>query len=181
MATMQDVERETRNFATVKRALDVIMDDLTTETEALKKKYLHRLRQAMNVVTAQHGVVYRLVADNPHLFDKPRLQLIDGIRVGLKAGKGTLEIEDPDATIKLIRKHLADQADILVKTTEEPAKAAIKKLDEKSMKLINVSIVGKEDHVVIEEADTQLNKILSSLLKFQVEELQEEYSENGQD
>ena len=181
MATMQDVELQTRAFALAKQHLDEIMNELTLETETLKKKYVPRLRQTMNNVTALHNDLYRLIAENPQLFDKPRLQLIDGIRVGLKVGKGTLQIDDDEATIKLIKKHLADQADILIKTTEEPAKAAIKKLDEKSMRLINVSIVGKEDHVVIEEADTQLNKILSSLLKFQVEELQEEYSDNGQD
>ncbi len=177
MATMQDVEREVRNFAAVKRELDAIMEELTAETEILKKKYLPRLRKATSVVTNQHGALYRMIADNPGLFDKPRLQLIDGIRVGMKVGKGSLEIEDADLTVKLIEKHLEDQKDILIKTTKEPSKAAIKKLDEKSMKLINVSIVGKKDHVVIEEADTQLNKILSSLLRFQAEELQNEYSE----
>ncbi len=177
MATMRDVESKVRSYAFAKRQMDDLMSELTAETELLKKKYLSKLRQAMGVVTGSHGDLYRTIAENPDLFDKPRLQLIDGIRVGLKAGKGTLQIDDEEATIKLIKKHLADQADILIKTTEEPAKASIKKLDEDSMRKIGVSIIGKEDHVVIEEADTQLNKILSSLLKFQVEELQEEYSE----
>jgi hypothetical protein len=174
---MQDIEQKTRQFAMEKRSLDDLMNELTLEAESLKKRYTGKLRLAMNNVSRQHEDLYRMIRDNPALFDKPRLQLIDGIRVGIKAGKGTLQIEDEDITIKLIKKILPDQKDILIKTTEEPAKAAIKKLDEKSMKSINVSIVGKEDHVVIEEADTQLNKILSSLLKFQVEELQEEYSD----
>jgi hypothetical protein len=179
MATMQDIEKQTREFAKAKRELNDIMAEIATETEVLKKKYLPRIRSVMNQVTARHGDLYREIAENPALFDKPRTQTFDGVRVGLSKGKGTLQIEDPELTIKLIRKHLAEQADILIRSFEEPAKAAIKKLDEALMKKIGCSIEGKEDRVLIEETDTQINKILGSLLKFQVEELSEEYREEA--
>ena len=175
MATMQDVEKQTREFAQAKRQLDEIMGELGAETEALKKKYLPRIRSVMNTVTIRHGDLYRMIGENPDLFTKPRTQIIDGVRVGFSRGKGTLSIEDPELTIKLIRKHFEDQADILIRTSEEPAKAAIKKLDDAALKKIGCAIEGKEDRVVIEETDTQINKILGSLLKFQVEELSEEY------
>lgn len=174
MATMQDIEKQTREFAGAKRQLDDIMAEITQETEALKRKYLPKIRTVMNAVTTRHGDLYRLIGENAALFTKPRTQIIDGVRVGFQKGKGSLAIEDAETTIKLIRKHLPEQADILIRTVEEPAKAPIKKLDERSMKLIGVSIEGKEDRVVIEETDTQINKILGSLLKFQVEELSEE-------
>jgi hypothetical protein len=174
MATMQDIEIETRQFAKAKRALDEIMGEITSETEALKKKYLPRIRSVMNTVTMDHAELYRMIGENPDLFTKPRTQIIDGVRVGFSKGTGTLAIEDPETTIKLIRKHFEDQADILIRTTYEPAKAAIKKLDEAQLKKIGCAIEGKEDRVIIEETDTQINKILGSLLKFQVEELTEE-------
>lgn len=130
----------------------------------------------MNAVAARHDDLYRMIADNSDLFEKPRTQLIDGIRVGFTMGKGKLEIEDPDLTVKLIKRYFAEQKDILIKTTLEPAVAAIKKLTPGEQAKIGTVITGKNNKVVIEEADTQLNKILSSLLKFQVEELSEEYS-----
>ncbi len=179
MATMQDIEKQTREFAAAKRQLDDIMAEINTEVEGLKKKYLPRIRTVMNQVTARHGDLYREIAENPGLFTKPRTQVFDGVRVGYTKGKGALQIEDPELTIKLIKKHLAEQADILIRTFEEPAKAAIKKLDEAQQKKIGVAIEGKEDRVVIEETDSQINKILSSLLKFQVEELSAEYQEEA--
>ncbi len=156
MATMQDIEKQTREFAAAKRQLDDIIAEIKAETEPLKKKYLPRIRAVMNQVTARHGDLYREIVENPGLFTKPRTQVFDGVRVGFSRGKGALQIEDPELTIKLI-----------------------KKLDETQQKKIGVSIEGKEDRVVIEETDTQINKILSSLLKFQVEELSAEYQEEA--
>ncbi len=179
MATMQDIERETREFAQADRQLEEIMNEIRADTEALKKKYLARIRSVMNQVTAKHADLYREIAENKDLFEKPRTQTIDGIRVGLEKGKGSLEIEDAELTVKLIKKHFREQADILITTIEEPSVAAIKKLPEEDLKKIGAAIVGKEDRVVIKKVDTQLNKILNSLLKFQVEELSAEYCEEA--
>lgn len=179
MATMQDIERETREFGKAKLELDEIMGEIRADTEALKKKYLARIRSVMNQVTAKHADLYREISENKALFDKPRTQTIDGIKVGLEKGKGSLEIEDPELTVKLIKKHFKEQADILIKTSEEPAVAAIKKLSEKDLEKIGAAIVGKEDRVIIKEVTAQLNKILNSLLKFQVEELSAEYQEEA--
>lgn len=179
MATMQEIEKQTREFATAKRALDEIVAEIGAETEALKKQYLPRIRTVMNRVTKQHGDLYRMIMGSPEIFTKPRTQIFDGVRVGLSKGKGTLNIEDDELTMKLIRKHLPEQADTLIRTIEAPAKAAIKALDGDLMKKIGVSIEGKEDKAVIEETDAQINKILGSLLKFQVEELADEYREEA--
>ncbi len=179
MATMQDIERETREFAKAKRELDEIMAEIKADTEELKKKYVARIRKVMGQVTEKHGDLYREIAENRDLFQKPRTQVIDGVKVGLTKGKGTLEVTDEQQTIAAIEEQLPRQAKLLIRIEKTLIKPAVKKLPAETLAAIGAEIVDKEDKVVIEEVDTQINKVLTSLLKFQVEELSAEYQEDA--
>jgi hypothetical protein len=174
---MAGIERKTRDFEKVKRDLDDLVSEVQGEAETLKRKYFTRLRTLMNAVTAKHADLFRAIQENPELFDKPRTQIFEGIRIGMKKGKGKLLIEDPDLTMKLIKKHFEELAGVLIRTVEEPCTSAIRKLSETEMKKISVEMIGKDDTVVIEAVDNAIQKVLSSLIKVQVEEMNEEYKE----
>ena len=55
----------------------------------------------------------------------------------------------------------------------------MKKLPADTLEAIGAEIVGREDRVVIEDVEAQIDKVLSSVLKFQVEELAEEFREEA--
>jgi hypothetical protein len=174
---MAAIEKKTKEFEKVKRDLDDLGSEIKGEAEAIKKKYATRLRTLINAVIAKREDLHRAVRENRELFEKPRTQVFEGITVGLKKGKGKLSIEDEELTMKLIRKHLPEMAGVLIRTVEEPCTAAIKKLPDADMKKIAVEIIGKEDRVIIESVDDTIQKVLNSLIKVQVEELNEEYKE----
>lgn len=174
---MTGIEKKTKDFEKVKRDLDDLVSEIQGEADAMKRKYMTRLRTLMNAVTGKHADLYRAIQDNPELFVKPRTQIFEGITVGMQKGKGKLYVEDEDLTMKLIKKHLPELAAVLIHTVEEPCTSAIKKLPDADMKKIGVEIVGKEDSVIIKSVDNTIQKILNSLIKVQVEELTAEYQE----
>jgi hypothetical protein len=171
------IEKMTGDYASAKRDLDDLVAEIAEKTEALKREYSPKLKLVMSRIAKRHEVLYRSIAENPELFQKPKTQIFEGIKVGFMAGKGSLSMEDEQLTVELIKEHLPKQAKILIKTVEEPNVAAIKKLPTEQMELINVEIVGKEDKVVISPVDTTVGRILNSLIKVQAEDLSEEYQE----
>ena len=179
MTNMEQIERDTRLYADAKRELNRIMAEVMTETEALKKKYTGQIRRALARVTERHEDLYREIAENKDLFVKPRTQTFDGINVGLKKGKGRLEIADEDKAIAIIEDDFPKLAKLLVKTEKSLLKDLVKKQDPEFLAAIGGAIVGQEDYVVIEDVDTQIEKVLTALLKFQTSELKTEYCEEA--
>lgn len=177
MATMADIEKLQREYAAVKASLEAVKADLDSDVLALRKKYETRLKSVINRLTEKHSELYREIAENPGLFTKPRTVIVEGIRVGLKKGKGKLHMPDEQLTVQLIKENLPKKQKMLIRTIEEPAKAAILMLPEEELQLIACEIVGKEDQVVIEDVDSAVDKILNSALKIQIEELKDEYRE----
>ncbi len=179
MATMQDIEQETLEYAGAKRRLDEVMTEFRKEADELKASYAADIRKAMSRVTTRHADLYREIAENRDLFGKPRTQEFDGIVIGLKKGRGRLEITDEEQAITVIEEDFAKLAKLLIKTEKSLVKEAVKKLPEETLAAIGAAIVGKEDRIIIEDVDSQLDKVLSSVLKFQVEELTEEYAQEA--
>src|SRR3990172_4421859 len=171
------IEKMTGDYSSAKRDLDELIAEIGSRTEDLKREFGPKLKLVLGRIAKRHEVLYRSIKENPELFEKPKTQIFDGIKVGFMAGKGSLSIEDEQLTVELIKEHLPKQSKFLIKTIEEPNVAAIKKLPEDQQKLVNVEIVGKEDRVVISPVDTTVGKILNSLIKVQCEDLREEYEE----
>jgi hypothetical protein len=176
---LAEIEKQTTDYGTAKRELDELVAEISERTETLKREFMPKLKAVMGKIAKKHETLYRSIADNVDLFEKPRTQIFEGIKVGLMKGKGKVFIEDEELTIKLIRKHLPEQEEYLIKTTYELIKSTIKKLSEKDMAKINVAIIDKDDRIVIESIDTTVQKILNSLIKIQIEELSEEYKEEA--
>ncbi len=182
MPTIHDIETSADRYSIAKSDVTDLVEEITARVDELKKEFAPRVKAAMRIAATRHEDLYRLIADNPDLFKKPRTYLFAGLKVGMQTGPATIETDDESLTIELIEKHLTqEQQKLLVKTTKKLNVVAVKKLDEKTLRVIRASLVEGKDHVVIKETDTQFEKIFSSIVKDQVEELQEEYSENGQD
>jgi len=177
MTTLADIEKLTTNYASEKNNLDALIAEINADAEDLKKKYSLRLRKMMGNVSGKYEVLFRAIQENPALFEKPKTQIFEGIRVGIMQGKGSVQVEDEEQTITLIEKKLTDKADLLIKTTKSLVKTAIAQLSDQERAKIGVEIVGKESRVVITSVDAAVNKILNSIIKVSAEELKEEYEE----
>ena len=64
-----------------------------------------------------------------------------------------------------IKKHLPEQADVLIRTKEAPVKEALAQLTAAELKKIGVTIEDAGDTVVIKPVDSEVDKLVDALLK----------------
>lgn len=149
-------------------ARDVLFERATTlqdELSALQKRKLPGIRNAVAAVAQADADLLTLLQASPELFVKPRSIVFSGLQVGYTKGKGTIQIDDAAQTIKLIRKHLPDQADALIKVKETPIKAAIKNLAVGDLKKLGITVQATGDVVFIADATDGVDKLVAALLK----------------
>ena len=165
MATMNQIEKLTKDFSEARRALAERVQTLEDEITALKRKYLPGIRKAVEIASERQSSLSAAIEDSPELFLKPRTWLFHGIKIGYQKGKGELQWEDTEQVIKLIKKHFPEQAEILIKTKEEPARNALAKLSVHDLKRIGVTVIETGDQVIIKSTDSEIDKLVNALLK----------------
>jgi hypothetical protein len=156
--------------------LNEIVGELQKGIEALKADRMSELRTAIESATNAWTALEADIQAHPELFVKPRTVRAHGIKFGLEKGKGALEIADPANTVRLIRKHLPDQADVLIATVETPVKDALAQLPATELKRIGAELKDAGDRVVIRPADGEMDKLVRALIKAAVDESEEQGS-----
>lgn len=170
MATLDDIiDNDVQTLAQARASLGLLMQALQQGIEALKADHMPGIRSAVYDAEVAWKALQLQIELHPHLFVKPRTAVAHGIKFGLAKGKGGLNIPDPDKTVVLIRKHLPDQADVLISVRETPAKEALALLPASDLKRIGVQVVDSGDQVVIKPADGEVDKLVKVLLKAAIE------------
>ena len=137
--------------------------------DALKADSLPDIRRCIDVSSGAWSALEASVQAHPELFVKPRTLSAHGIVFGMAKGRGGLEIEDEDRTVALIKKHLADQADVLISVRERPVKDALLQLPAADLKRIGVNVRETGDRVVIKPADGDVDKLVKALVSAAVD------------
>ena len=137
---------------------------LNNDIEAVKAQYMTMVRVCIAEASAAWQALKVEIEEHPELFVRPKKIEAHGIVFGYEKGKGGLEIADAERTMKLIRKHLPDQAEALIQTKETPVKAAIGLLPADDLKRIGVEIKGTGETVVIRPADGAIDKLVKALV-----------------
>lgn len=161
--TMTTIEERARYYAACRDDLGSRIHELEAEITAIRERYRQALLETLRSHKQAEDDLRATLEAAPHLFTKPRTRVLHGIKVGFQKGKGGLKIADESATIKLIRKHCAEQVDALIKTTEKPIKDALANLDDTTLKKLGVQVVGVCDVVVIKATDGDLEKLIKAL------------------
>lgn len=163
-ATLPDILERVELLAARRERLREIVTALNAGIEALKAERMPELREAIDLATLTWGNLVQDIQANPGLFERPRTQTAHGIKFGLAKGKGKVEIADPDKTVRLIKKHLPEKADLLIDVKETPAKDAIAMLPADDLKRIGCTVTGTGDQVVIRPVDGDVDKIVKALI-----------------
>lgn len=169
---MERTEQLTQNY---RQRYDVLADrvqDLEGEVEKLKRRRLPGIKSAVHAAAQARDELQAHIEQHPELFDRPRTVVIAGIRVGLMKGKGKIEFDAAEKVVRLIRKHLPDQADSLIRVTEAPVKKALGNLSTAELKRIGCTVEETADQVVIKPVDGDVDKLVNALLK-EAEHLEE--------
>lgn len=166
MATaLETIGRRAEVYAQARSLLAEKVAALHDGIAQLRRDQLPSIKRALARAAEAEANLRALVADNPDLFRKPKTQVIAGVKVGYAKGKGQISFDDADAVVARIKKHLPDQADVLIKTAEKPVKDALAQLAAADLKKIGVSVSEAGDQVVVRPVDSEVDKLVDALLK----------------
>jgi hypothetical protein len=167
--TIDDIGKHAEILAGARRALGTLVQALQDGIEHMKAQHMPAIRDSIESAAVAWRELELMIERNPECFERPRTVQMHGIKFGLAKGRGGLDIEDPDRTIALIRKHLPDQADVLIATKETPVKDALLQLPASDLKRIGVNVRDTGDQVLIRPADGEVDKLVRTLVSGAVE------------
>lgn len=163
--TMRHIESLTQKLADARIELAARVGVLNDEITEAKRRHLSRIKHQVGVAKAAREALQQGIEAHPELFVKPRTVTLHGIRVGYMKQKGKIEFDDAGQVVKLIRKHFPERFDVLVKTSETPAKEALEQLSAADLKRLGVSVSEDTDAVLIKDTAGDVDKIVAALLK----------------
>lgn len=173
MTQLTDVENRAKLFADARSEVAETVTTLSGGIDALKRQYLPLLKRRVAKLAERHHNLRVLIDANPQLFTKPKTVVFHGVKVGFAKGKGGIAFDDAAQVVKLIKKHLPEQADVLIITTEKPAKEALSQLSADQLKKIGCTVVKSGDQVVIKPTDSDVDKLVDTLIKGSTESEEE--------
>ncbi|MFA5183311.1 MAG: host-nuclease inhibitor Gam family protein [Syntrophales bacterium] len=160
-----DLDGLTKEFSSAREALAGRVRALENIIATIKRRRLPGIKTAVNTVMEKQASLKAAIEESRSLFVRPKTMIMHGIKIGYQKSKGTISWDDSDQVVKLIKKHLPDQADVLIKTTEKPIKDALLNLSAADLKRIGVTISDDGDQVVIKSTDSEIDKFVDALLK----------------
>lgn len=170
MPTLAEIESRAQKYAVARDTLRGLVETLKEGMDALQKQHLPGIRKALNKAAEQEAELKALVEQAPGLFVKPKSVIFHGIKLGFQKGKGKIEWDDADRVVALIRKHFPEQADVLIATSERPAKDALAQLSVAELKKLGVSVTEAGEAVFVKPTDSAVDKMVESLMKAAADE-----------
>ncbi|WP_374342634.1 host-nuclease inhibitor Gam family protein [Azonexus sp.] len=171
MPNLTQIEKHAMAYAVAREHLASIVSAMNQGIEAIKRDHMKRLKKAVAEAAERHDALKALIEAAPDCFIKPRSMVLHGIKLGYQKGKGKIEWDDADQVVRLIKRHFPEQADVLIATSERPAKDALAQLTAAELKKLGISVTDGGDAVFIKPADSAVDKMVDALLKDAVEEV----------
>ena len=165
MSNFDDIQLAAKKLRAERDTLTERVTFLNDAIETAKRVSMRGVRNSVAAVTQAHADLLAAIGQAPTLFDKPRSMVLHGIKFGFQKGTGKLDWEDDEQVARLVRKHFAEQFDVLVKTTEKPVKSALAGLTVAELKRIGVTVESTGDVVFAKDTTAEVDKLVKALLK----------------
>ncbi len=163
---LAEVEQASAEYAAAREALSALLLQLEADVAALKRGRLDAIKRAVVETAETRDRLHQEIDRRRDLFESPRTRVLHGIRVGLQQAKPKVEIDDEAAVIRRIREKLpADQAELLIRTTERVHKPAVYDLDAADLKRLGIGVSPAVDLVIIKAQDSAVAKLVDALLE----------------
>lgn len=151
---------------------------LQADLDAAKQRHMATIKAIARRVAKEHAELVALIEANPDLFVKPRTQVVEGIKFGFQAGRGSLVWED-DAKVCSRIFALAEagditgeEADLFVSVTTKPSAEALRRVDPKLLKRMGITIEGDGDKVLVKNVDSSIEKAVNAVITAAIKDAQ---------
>ncbi|MBE0598321.1 MAG: hypothetical protein IH614_13720 [Desulfuromonadales bacterium] len=173
MATLAQIDGLTRDFSDKRKALSSRVRALEDAIAALRLQHMPAIRTAADDVAEAQALLHAAIDESKGLFSRPKTMTLHGTKIGLQKAKGKVKFSNANNVIKLIKKHLSEKQELLIKTTEKLLKSGIEKLTVGELKQIGCEVAETGDEIVIKPTDSDIDKLVDALLKEGAKTLQE--------
>lgn len=162
---MGEIETAARAYAEARGTLDEHMRQLEADLSAIRRQRIGTIKVLAAKAAGAKATLAGLVAMAPEGFRKPKTRLFHGIKCGFVKRPGRMTWSDEGRVVELIRRLLPDQAEVLIKTSETPVKKALSGLDAGTLMRLGVQVTDTGEAVVVEAADSEIDKLVDALLQ----------------
>lgn len=170
--TLGEIELFAKKYHAAEEELAEKIMALDKELKAIEARYLPVIKRRFEAAAEAHDALHAAISQSPELFKRPKTIVMHGVKCGFGKGKGKVTIEDAQNTVRLIEKHLSEQADVLIKTAKTPIKTALANLSGAELKKIGVTVEQAGEQVVISLVANVVEKIIAAFRK--------QYMKNGE-
>ena len=162
---MQEIEILAQHYSSAQQKLADLVGELNAEMQSVKKARLRAIKNAVVIAKEKRSRLSEAVLEAKALFEKPRTRIMHGIKVGVQKQKGSITYEDEEKVISLIKKHLPEMEEVLVKSEEKLLKRSLETLPAETLQRIGVSSTDAGDEIIIKVVDGDVEKLVDALLK----------------
>lgn len=152
------MEERAQLLAVQRKQMADLLGQANAELQALTEKWNGKLKQAAEAVDQSEETLLGYVGMAPFLFVRPQSIEIDGVRFGLRKGKGRIEYGDERKLIARIEKQLTrGQRGPLLKITKKVLKKQLERLSAEVLKRlgVNVTAAGTEAFIAYPKSDLE--------------------------
>lgn len=164
MGTLKQIDNLSEQYADASQKLFDVVSDMNAAVAAVRKKYLLALKVNADATQKARTKLHRAIENSPKLFEKPRTQTLHGVKVGLAKGKDSVEYDDEDEVIDLIKTLFPEKRDVLLSEKVSVSKTALLNLSKDDLESIDVRKTEGKDTVVIKSPADSIAKAVSDVL-----------------
>lgn len=162
--TIAQIDDLAKKYAKARGVVSERLGELNKEVQAAQRRHVGGIKAAAAEAQDIGAKLRAAVEAAPELFVRPKTYTLHGVTVGYRKGTGKIDWDDDGKVVALIRKHLPEQAEVLVITEERPSADALKNLDTRDLARIGVRIESTGDFVVVKTADSAIDKLVAKIL-----------------
>ena len=170
MTDLGAIEKLTKDYADARGALSERVTALNDEIEAAKRRHLRDIKRRVAIAAEKEAELKAAIEAAPELFEKPKTLILHGVRVGFMKGKGQISWDDEGAVLMRIRKMFPVDADAYLSIQVRPSKTALAALPAADLRKLGVTVIEVGDQVLIKPTDSDVDKLVTALLKGAAEE-----------
>ncbi len=162
---LSDIEQAARDFSAKSKTLRNYHEQLNSEIDAIKSKYLEDIKTASVEAGESYQMLLTLINDASDLFKDKKSMTVSGVKFGFQKKKGKLEIINEDVTISKLKELYGDNAVLYINTKSSVVKKALDNLPASDLKKLGVNIVQDTDVAFVKLTDDEVQKLIEAMIK----------------
>jgi hypothetical protein len=163
--TIAEIDSLANKYAKARAVVSERVSELEAEIALLQRRRIAGIKIAAAEAQDIGAKLREAIESAPQLFVKPKTYTLHGVTVGFRKGAGKVDWDDDAKVVGLIRKHLPEQAEVLIITEEKPSADALKNLDSRDLARVGVRMEGTGEFVIVKTADSAIDKLVAKILK----------------